>query len=145
MNQFIEPQSALRPFWKFAYTAGEVAQGAATQRDFRKSRMEWWQAKKQETMDAIRKEGIEITESVADQLVAQTMSTYGGTRAVGPQVSIRQDLVRQLSECQQKIDHHRRKVDEYNAWVAFLGRDAIRGFGLELTHEDWQFFFGKTE
>jgi hypothetical protein len=146
--EFIEAQESLRPFWKFQFPAGEVAKGAEGQRDFRKSRQEWWTTKKAEVMEAIKKDGIEITESLADQLVtgglrAQAMSNYQGTTAIGPQVTIRQDLLRQLQECHQKIDHHRRAVDEYDGWVQFLGRDGDRNRTLELTQADWLYFFGK--
>ena len=133
--------TSLRATWTFQYRAAEVAEGAAKQREYRKGRQHWWAEKKAEVMEKVRAEGITISESVADQLAT---ANYHSTRTIGPQVHIKPELLQQLQECHTKIDVHRRAVEEYDGWVQVLTAPANVNRTLELTQEDWLFFFGKV-
>lgn len=85
-------------------------------------------------MAKVRAEGIEIDESQAQR--SSISNTYGR----GPSVTIRNDLVKDLQECVEKIREHRHKTDGYNAWVQVLG-DAPADATYELNHADWLYFY----
>lgn len=142
----VNEMETLRSVWTFQYSAREVAEGAAAQRDFRKSRQDWWAAKKTEVMAQIRDGGVQISESLADQIAAQGMaakvSNYG-TTSMQPLVTIDPELMRQLAETHRKIDEHRRAVADYDGWVQVLNAPANVNKMLDLTQNDWLYFFGK--
>ena len=106
-----------RSTWKFTYTANRLLEAATSKKDFHLSRLDWWSNKRKETEDKIRSEGIEIDESVAVGAIG-----YGTSNSItrGPQVSIRNDLVRDLSECVAKSNEHETKVKDYGAWIQVL-------------------------
>jgi hypothetical protein len=122
---------AKRHEWKFEYTSDEVLVGVNVKLKHHRSRYNWWLDKKDEVMKIVREEGLEIDESVA-----QGYSNSGR----GPQVMVRVDLQRDLTECVQKIDEHKRKVAEYESWEEVLRANSQ---SLKLNQDDWLYFFGK--
>jgi hypothetical protein len=124
--------------WEFDYTASKLAEGAKAQMAFRSGRAKWWSEKKADVMAEVKDSGVEVTESVA-----ASISNYASTTAgFGPQVTIRQDLVKKLAECHAKIEGHQRAAAEYDGWVQVL--EANPEARLKLTQSDWLYFFGKV-
>ena len=60
----------------------------------------------------------------------------------GPQVMVRGDLQKKLSECHTKSQSHQQAADEYDGWVQVLS--ANQEARLKLTQADWLYFFGKA-
>lgn len=129
---------AKRQEWEFEHTAGDLAQGAQAQREFRLGRVAWWSAQKEKVMTEIRESGIEVSESLA-----VGTANYQSKSLHGPRVLVRNDLQEKLTECHDKIQGHQRAADEYAAWIAFLS--AHPGALLKLHAADWQYFFGRGE
>lgn len=125
-----------RDEWEFEYTAAKVADGAQAQAMFRTQRAEWWEQQKAKVMAEVKESGIEVSESVA-----AGVSNYN-TQMAGPQVMVRVDLQRKLTECHQKIERHRKAVNEYEGWVQVLRANPEQR--LRLTQDDWLYFFGKA-
>lgn len=120
--------------WEFPYSIGELNIASKVKHDHHMARLQWWNDKKAETIDKVKAEGIEIDESLADQI----SNSYGR----GAQVQIRNDLVKDLQECVSKIREHRERVTEYDAWLQVLSaQSATRQ--LLLNQNDWLFFFGE--
>lgn len=120
--------------WEFDYTAKKLAEAAAIKRDYRQTRVEWWENKKREVMAEIRESGIEINESLAQQYVSNA--------GRGPTIGIKPELQAKLSECHMKIQDHMEKVRDYDGWVQVL--EANYTSSMKLKHDDWLFFFGKN-
>lgn len=128
--------SGIRDEWEFEYTASKLADGAEKQREFRVGRVAWWREAKERVMAEVREAGIEISESVAAQI-----SNYQ-TGSIGPQVMVRADLQKKLTECHQKIQSHQQAADEYDGWIQVLRANPEQR--LKLTQADWLYFFGKA-
>lgn len=127
----------LREKWLFTMTVGGVYDGAKAKYDHHQSRIEWWRAKKDEVFAKIKGDGgLKISES----LVAQYNKTGYGNAGVG--VEVDPELQKQLDECVRKIGEHKVKADSYHAYVEVLA-NRPKTDTLDLTVDDWQFFFGK--
>jgi hypothetical protein len=132
----------LRSEWEFEYTASNLAEAAAAQRDYRASRVRAWEEKKAEVMSKIKESGISVTEAIADQLYANSNKFSNATIAGrGAQITIDTTLQADLSECVGKIREHSALRAQYAAWVQVL--EANPESRLKLHHDDWIFFFGK--
>lgn len=129
-----------RASWKFTYTADRLLEAATSKKDFHAGRLDWWAAKRKETEALIRSEGIEIDESVAAGALGSLTSNYSNSGR-GPSVSIRNDLVRDLTECVGKTSEHEAKIKDYGAWIQVLASQGQAS--LDLHQDDWLFFFGK--
>lgn len=127
--------SGKRDEWEFEYTASKLAEGAAKQKDFRLGRVAWWKEAQAKVMAEVKESGLEVSESVA-----ASISNY--TQMAGPQVMVRGDLQKKLSECHTKIQSHQQAADEYDGWVQVLS--ANQEARLKLTQADWLYFFGKA-
>lgn len=126
-----------RDEWNFPYTADKLLKAATDKKAFHEGRLTWWQDKQKEVETTIRSEGIEIDESVA-----AGFSTYANSAAHrGANVTIRNDLVRDLQECVGKTQEHRGKIQQYDAWAQVLASQGQASF--DLHQDDWLFFFGK--
>jgi len=123
-----------RKDWEFEYTAKQLADAAAIKRDYRQSRVEWWEAKKAELMIEVKESGLEVSESVAQ--------SYSSNAGRGPQVLVRADLQTKLSECHERIQKHSAAVREYDGWTQVLESQNPHD-KLKLKHADWLFFFGR--
>lgn len=119
--------------WTFEYTAARIAEAAGKKRDHHKSRLDWWEAQREAVMAEVKASGIEVSESLA--------MAYSSTNAsVGPQVMVRNDLQRKLTECYGKLKEHEAKIREYDGWhQVLLANSEAR---LKLHHDDWLYFFG---
>jgi hypothetical protein len=125
-----------RSEWEFEYTARNLADGAKDQKAFRLGRAQWWTEAKAKVMDEIKSTGLEVNESVA-----ASISNYANTSMNAPQVSIRADLQKKLTECHSKIQAHTQAADEYEGWIQVLSANPESR--LKLTQADWLYFFGK--
>lgn len=128
--------SGKRDEWEFEYTAKTLADGARGQKEFRVGRIAQWKEAKAKIMEEIKEAGIEVSESVAE-----SFSNYS-TQMVGPQVMVRADLQKKLTECHMKIQAHQQAADEYDGWIQML--DANAEARVKLTATDWLYFFGKS-
>jgi histidinol-phosphate/aromatic aminotransferase/cobyric acid decarboxylase-like protein len=133
----ISTRGTNRQDWEFEYRGAKVAEGAVRQRQFRLAKVLWWKEAKAKVMAEIKESGISVSESVADQI-----SNYS-TQAVGPQVMVRSDLQRKLTECHTKIQQHQQAADEYAGWVQVLRANPDQQ--LHLTQADWLYFFQDSD
>jgi histidinol-phosphate/aromatic aminotransferase/cobyric acid decarboxylase-like protein len=124
----------LRKLWSFEYTASKLAEAAKNKREHHTERLAWWREQKEAVMDEVKASGIEVSESLA-------MTVNSSNQRMGPQVMVRNDLQRKLTECFEKLKEHQAKIQEYDGWVQVL--TANPESRLELHHDDWLFFFGK--
>lgn len=121
--------------WKFTYLASDLAKAALTKKDIHVTKLAWWEDKKAEAIRKVGEGGIEVQDSVA--------SSYSNTKGnFGPRIQIDPGLQRDLTECQDKIMEHNGLVQEYDGWHQVLGAQPGSD-RLELTHDDYLFFFGK--
>jgi hypothetical protein len=124
-----------RDSWEFEYTAAKLAEGAAKQKAFRESRVVAWIDAKKAVMTEIKDSGLEVSESVAAGMSNYTKSAHD----YGPQVLVRSDLQKRLTECHEKIKLHEAAVTEYDGWVQVLSANPEAR--LKLTQADWLYFF----
>jgi hypothetical protein len=127
-----------RDEWEFEYTARDIADAAAKQKEYREGRVAAWLEAKQNVMAEIKESGLEVSESVAAGMANYTKSAND----YGPQVVIRHDLQKKLTECHEKIKTHQRAIDEYDGWVQVLSANPESR--LKLKQSDWLYFFGKA-
>lgn len=126
-----------RDEWKFTYTADKLFGAAEAKKAWHMERLKWWSDKRKDVEATIRSEGIEIDESVA----AGSINYASNSIHRGPSVNIRNDLVRDLSECVTKTQEHEGKIRDYDAWMQVLASQGQ--VSLDLHQDDWLFFFGK--
>lgn len=124
--------------WTFTYTADKLLAAAIAKKNWHEGRLNWWAKSRDEIKQTIKSEGIEIDESVAYG-TENYLSNKSAHR--GAAVSIRNDLVKDLNECVQKVSEHQNKIKDYDAWVQVL--ESQGQSSLELNQDDWLFFFGK--
>lgn len=128
-----------REEWTFEYTAAKLADAAAAQAAFRRSRFEFWSAKKAEVMQKIRDSGLSVHEDIALGLLDKTYSN--SLVRAGAQVLVDPTLQKDLTECVNKMQHHSERARQYDGWEQVLrGNSEAR---VHLDHDDWMFFFGK--
>jgi hypothetical protein len=124
----------MRERWEFSFEAAALADAAAKKKLHHADRLAFWERAKSKVMADVRETGIEVSESEAGGSYANT------ARAYAPQVMVRADLQKRLSECHGKILEHAEKVKVYEGWVQVLkGNPAAR---LSLHADDYLFFFG---
>lgn len=121
-----------RDDWKFPYRAVDVLKGAEAKRDYHSSRVSWWEAKFEEVKKKVKEDGIEFDVSLAD-ITSNSYAQRGG-------VTVRNDLMRDINECQQKVREHKGKTEEYAAWCEVLAsqKESV----VQLESDDWLYFFG---
>jgi hypothetical protein len=129
----------LRQEWKFDYTASKLAEAAQAKRQFHQERFDWWKDKKDQVIAQIRAEGLEIDEKIALEYVSPKSRDWER----GSQVTVRDDLRKNLDECLKKLAYHTGLISDYHGWHQVLSANPeVR---LSLDHEDWLFFFGQTQ
>lgn len=125
-----------RDEWKFEYAATQLAEAAQAKARLHQERLSWWKGQKDQVMDTIRAEGLEIDEKVVgQQSVMKGRDWQDATR-----VTVRNDLRQQLDECLKKLSYHTEKLHSFRGWIEIL--EANTQSRLALDHEDWRFFFG---
>jgi hypothetical protein len=127
-----------RDEWEFEYTASKIAEGAAAQKEHRLSRVAAWTEAKAKVMAEVKDSGIEVSESLAADMKSYSNATTG----YGPQVMVKADLQKKLTEAHQKIATHTRAAAEYDGWIQVLRANPEAR--LKLTQDDWLYFFGKV-
>lgn len=126
-------QKSNRATWEFCYRAEQLVEAASAKIIHHQQRLQWWQQQHAETMAEVRESGLEVNESVG--------SLYATSVSHGPQLSVRPDLQKKLSEIHGKLKSHTDAAREYEGWVQVL--NASPRTSLKLTHFDWLFFFGE--
>ncbi len=91
-----------RKEWKFDYTASKLAEAAKTKHLHHQERFEWWKEKRDQVMAEIRKDGLEIDEKIALEYVSPKRRDW----EQGAQVTVRNDLKKDLDECLEKLAYH---------------------------------------
>lgn len=124
----------LRERWEFKFSAKRLAAAAARKRDHHRARLKFWEDAKRKVLDEVKESGIEVSESEAGASYANS------SRAFAPQVLVRTDLQKRLTECHTKILDHANRVTEYVGWVEVL--EGNPDDQLSLHAEDYLFFFG---
>jgi len=127
----------LRKDWGFEYTASNLATAAAAKMAFHRERLDWWKAKKDEVMNTIRSEGLEIDEKIA--LGYRNPKARDWDR--GAQVMVRNDLQHDLDECLEKLGFHTDQLQQYDGWHQVLNANPETRLRLDI--EDWLFFFAR--
>jgi len=122
--------------WKFSYTARQLADAAESKVSYHDERLTFWKAKRDEVLDRIRAEGIEVDEKIA--LGYRNPKSRDWER--GGQIVVRNDLQKDLEEVYEKLHWHTEKLNGYDAWQKVLSANADNT--LQLDNEDWQYFFG---
>lgn len=122
-----------RDKWEFEYTAGDLADAAAKQKEHRLERVEWWRNKYREIHEQIKSGGVTINESVAKHI---SNTSYGDA----PDVQIDQKLSKDLREAHSRVKIHDEAAREYEGWRQVLQANKVSR--LKLNHADWLYFFG---
>lgn len=130
----------MRNDWQFEYTASKLAQAAKEQAEFRMGRVKVWEEKKEEVMQKIRESGLTVHEDIAEKMSGK-YTNYSTLRVGGPQILVDPTMQRDLSECSEKIQTHRKLQKEYEGWMQILSSNPESR--LILDSEDWRYFFGK--
>ena len=125
----------LRKEWEFAYTAAQLAEAASRKVAFHRERLAWWKDKRASVMATIRAEGIEINERIALEFRSPKSRDWN----LGSELMIRNDLKKDLSECQDKLSDHTDKLSEYSGWLQMLQANPSTTQQLDI--DDWLFFF----
>jgi hypothetical protein len=128
-----------RKEWTFDYTASKLAEAAKTKHLHHQERFEWWKEKRDQVMAEIRKDGLEIDEKIALEYVSPKRRDW----EQGAQVTVRNDLKRDLNECLEKLAYHTGLMNDYHGWHQVLNANAEAR--LSLDHDDWLFFFGQPQ
>lgn len=129
----------LRNEWTFEYTAQQLSDAARDRLKHHQLRIEWWRSKKDQVLQTIRSEGLEIDE----KLVLEYSSPKGRDWNDATRVTVRTDLRNDLNECLKKLAFHTERSTAYLGWRDVLS--ANTDARLSLDHEDWQFFFSAPD
>ena len=128
-----------RKEWKFDYTASKLAEAAKTKHLHHQERFEWWKEKRDQVMAEIRKDGLEIDEKIALEYASPKRRDW----EQGAQVTVRNDLKRDLNECLEKLGYHTGLMNDYHGWHQVLSANSEAR--LSLDHDDWLIFFGQPQ
>lgn len=116
---------AHRHEWTFHYKALDVAAAASERAAYHSLRERTWLDTLDQAERDLREKGVDFRDR----------EVTGGNRieaVVDPELSNR------VNECRQKVEHHRRKGEEYQAYAVVLG--AHPDDQLHLAVDDVQFF-----
>ena len=127
----------LRQTWKFNYSAQQILDATDTKLKFHQDRFNWWKEKKEQVITQIREEGLEIDENIALEYLSPKSRDWER----GTQVTVRDDLRKDLNECLKKLAFHTDLINDFSGWHQIL--IANPDIPLSLDHEDWLFFFGQ--
>lgn len=125
-----------RDKWTFEYGADELAKAAAAKSQHHGERLTWWNTKREEVMATIRESGIDVNESLAEDY-----AQFSNSASFGPRITVDPTLQSKLLECHKKRLEHDDKRRDYDGWRQLL--EANPKARLQLTQDDWLFFFGK--
>ncbi|MDH4449503.1 MAG: hypothetical protein QE265_02775 [Rhodoferax sp.] len=128
----------LRQDWGFDYTAANLAEAAAQKKAFHQERFDWWKNKRDEVMNTIRTEGLEIDEKIALEYRSPKSRDWDRSS----QVMVRNDLQKDLNECVEKLSHHTSFIQQYVGWQQVLAANPESRVKLDI--DDWLFFFSRN-
>jgi prophage antirepressor-like protein len=103
---------------------------------YHEERLAFWRAKREEVLERIRSEGLEIDEKIV--MAYPTPKAQDWSRA--NRVTVRDDLREHLDECLAKLREHTELLRDHGGWVAMLTANPEARLPLDV--EDWTFFFG---
>lgn len=130
---------SMRDKWTFSYSTEKLLAAATDKMEHALARQQWWEDKKTLTMASIKAEGITVDESLVEQYAASAMNTWSPRQTT---VTIKPELLKDLNECISKIDEHKGRAKQYDAWKqVFTSQPPMASYGL--TQDDWMYFFGK--
>jgi hypothetical protein len=127
----------LRDTWKFGYSAQQIIEATNSKLTFHQERFNWWKDKKEQVITQIRAEGLEIDEAITLEYISPKSRDWER----GAQVTVRDDLRKDLNECLKKLAYHTELINDFLGWQQVL--TANPDAPLNLDHEDWRFFFGR--
>jgi len=128
-----------RKDWLFDHVASKLAEAANAKHQHHQERFEWWKNRREQVMAQIREEGLEIDESIALEYSHPKRRDW----EQGAQVTVRDDLRKDLNECLKKLAHHTELVNDYQGWHQVLSANPEARFSLD--YQDWLFFFGRGD
>ena len=131
----------IRVDWKFKYKAAALAVGAVAQKEFRLGRVKFWSDVKEEVLKKIGESGITVVQSAGAGRDNLKLS-YAGTQTMGPRVQVDRVLEEQLQEAHHKVEEHRKAAAEFEGWIQCLTANPEQE--LDVTQEDWLYFFRKS-
>lgn len=129
--------------WSVKYNGAELLVAAQEKLKFHEGRETWWKDKKDECLTRLKTEGVNVSETIVDELVKSGYNTVANAHfgRYGPSVELDEKMVADLREAAGKVDEHKAKIKEFSAWVAMLERDPRETFYAAI--DDYTFFFGK--
>lgn len=130
-----------RQQWRVSYTGTRLATAAKDKKAYHAGRAQVWFDAKEKVMAEIRESGVEVNESLVDEMRRQGAYSVSNSLRGAPVVAIRDDLVAKLQEAHGKVASHEELVKQYDAWAQMM--DAHPETQFQLEHDDWMFFFGK--
>src|SRR6185295_3981380 len=134
-----------RDEWTVQYRGLALAGAALDKKTHHQGRLEWWKNKKAEVIEKIRSEGIEVSESIVDELgkagyANATVASMNVTRGYrDPVVQIDAALQAHLREAVAKVHEHEGKARAYDCWEQMMTAQPAAASTFDLTHDDWMF------
>lgn len=128
MADFTAAGKGLRTDWKVRVPALQVVEAAMERHEHHRNRQEWWLKQQEIAEQDLRANGVEMREQ----------PVTGGNRL---QAILDPERSRRVEECRGKVDSHRQRVKEYQAYIHTLNLIIKEGEGtVELGVSDVQFF-----
>lgn len=114
----------LRSEWSFEYQAGDLLEAANKEFDKRIERIDYWKEKREEVLNRLKDEGLEITNWNSG---SETKLSAGSAI----DVQFDQKLIGRLRECEKYLEKARNEKKEFAMWIqAFSDRQSGEGFKL---------------
>lgn len=107
-----------RQDWRFKYLGEDLRIAAIKRRDYHVERASWWSAESEVAEDALKNATVTFREE----------QVTGGKRVAAV---IDPALQRRFDECQQKIQSHDARAEEYDRWVRGFAANPLAEFQLD--------------
>lgn len=124
--------------WEFQYQASDLLEAAEAEYQKREERIGYWRDKREEVLEKLKQEGLEIT---------NWNEGSGVTKAsIGSAIDVQfdQKLIGRLRECEQWLERARSEKKEYAMWVqVFSDCQSTQAFQLH-GHDVAYFGLGKS-
>lgn len=128
MADFTAVGKGLRGDWKVKVPALQVVEAATERREHHINRKHWWENQLAIAEKDLRENGVEMREQ----------PITGGNRL---QAILDPERSRRVEECRAKVESHRQRAEEYQAYIHTLNLIIKEGEGaVELGVSDVQFF-----
>lgn len=143
MALIVGNNASLRSKWTFKYTAATLAEAAKKKAEFREGRVKWWSDKLEQVISEIKNKGLKISRGVGADASKFSMANYSST-VRGARLVVEDHYQDDLDLCESRVNLHTVAALQYRGWEAMLN-DQNRSDQLELTHEDWLYFFADEQ